>query len=74
MPDLTLTLTIPEAKIQKVRDGFLQIRPKPEEDLELTDKQYLEKVLLSYIKRITIAGLRELASQNEDVSTIEEIE
>lgn len=53
MADLTLSITIPDAKVTQAKAAFLKRFPKPTEggDASLTDKQWIEKVISILINR-----------------------
>jgi hypothetical protein len=64
MADITITITIPDAKSNKIKQGFERMRPIPR-DAEgkslYTAKQWLAECCAEYVERIAKAGLQEIA-------------
>lgn len=68
MADITLSITIPDAKVAKVRAGFLAARPK-EPGFAGTDAEWFEEVWRRLVTVTTQKGLRMLAAKNEPVES-----
>lgn len=60
MADLDLTLTIPDGKVAKAKEGFLAECPKPA-GFSGTDKEWFQEVLRRLINPIIRRGLQKLA-------------
>ena len=64
MADLTLNITIPDAKVAAAKAAFLKRHPKPTDsehpDFGLSDKQWLEKWISGKVNREINLGKREL--------------
>jgi len=67
MADISITLTIPDAKVAAIRDGVLKMRPMPlKEDgtPQYTPKQWFAEILAEYIERLATAGQRQIAEES----------
>jgi hypothetical protein len=78
MANVSLSITIPENKVEKIRKGFLRVRPipvDPETQVPLyTLKQWVTLVLSEYLQRLALSGLKQIAHDavNDDVSVTPE--
>ena len=74
MADVILRVTIPDAKVAKVRDGFLKMRPIPQTAGvdNYTVKRWVELCAADYIQRVATAGLKQIQADatNDDVTLI----
>ena len=64
MADVSITLTVPSAKVATIRDGVLKVRPIPLDDAgapKYTLKQWFAELIADYLERLAEAGLREIA-------------
>lgn len=68
MADITLTITIPDAKAAKAKEGFLRECPKPAA-FGGTDKEWIEEVLRRTINQHVRRGLHTIA---QEATTIED--
>jgi len=73
MADVTITITIPDAKVAKVKQGFERQRPIPvdgEGKVKYTPKQWLAECCAEYVERIARAGLEQIAKDavSDDVT------
>ena len=66
MADVTIKITIPDAKVAKVKQGFERQRPIPlnaDGTAKYTAKQWLAECCAEYVERIAKVGLQELAKE-----------
>jgi len=74
MADITISLTIPEAKVETALQGFLKIYPNSEmtEDEtpvnKYTNKQWITEKLRRLVIRDVRRGLQMIANENAQVS------
>jgi hypothetical protein len=64
MADITITITIPDAKSNKIKQGFERMRPIPVDDkgaAKYTSKRWIAECCAEYVERIAKAGLQEIA-------------
>jgi hypothetical protein len=66
MPDITITIKIPSAKLDRFREGFLYARPK-EEGFTGTDKEWFEECVGRWASATARGGLRAKAKADEPV-------
>jgi hypothetical protein len=73
MADITLTITIPDAKVAKAREVFFVIHPKPE-SYAGTDKDWIEETIRHHLTMTVKQGLLRKAQADavlEDSYTVE---
>ncbi len=69
MAILTLSIDIPDSKIQRSKDRFLAVAPNEElvegtEDKLYTDKEWFEECIKGYLRKVDAKGKRRLAEIN----------
>ena len=70
MADVSITLTVPSAKVATIRDGVLKVRPIPLDDAgapKYTLKQWFAELIADYLERLAVAGLRQIAEEAVEV-------
>jgi hypothetical protein len=64
MPDVSMTLTIPEGKVSYAKAGFLSLFPKPEEgEFSGTDMEWVEFAIKQQLTRLVHKGHRKLEQE-----------
>ena len=64
MADIEITITIPDAKVQMVTDGFLRVYPN---DTALGTKAWVRQYIIQNLKQIINAGLKQIDLEAQPV-------